>query len=109
MTLHRRLGSLALFLSLCVGLLPTPARADDSRAARQLGIDITASVAHGQSLRLGDLPILGLKDRTVWLRFTLRGTPPQAFRNPGLRDPGIAPMGTPLVTVDVSRIVVHRR
>ena len=106
---RRRIGGVVLLLSLCGWLLPSPARADESRAARQLAIDIAGSITHGQSLRLADLPILALKDRTVKLRFTLRGTLPQAFQNPGLADPGRGPMGTQAVTVDVAGLVVHGR
>ena len=56
-----------------------------------------------------DLPVLTLKDRTVWWRLTLGGVPPQAFKNPVFRDPGVAPMGTPLVTLNVTQIVTRRR
>ena len=107
--IRRRVGGLLLLLSLGGWLLPIPARADESRAARQLALDIAGSVTPGQSLRLADLPILVFGDRTVKLRFTLRGTPPQAFQNPGLADPGRGPMGTQVVTVDVARLVVHGR
>ena len=106
-----RIGGLILMLSVCSWLMPAPARADDSRAARQLASDISNSVTatHGHTLRLGDLAVLTLKDRTVWWRLTLGGVPPQAFKNPVFSDPGVAPMGTPLVTLDVTKVVTRRR
>ena len=105
---RRRVGGWLLLLALSSWLLPAPANADEGRASRQLAVDIAATVAPRHSLRLGDLPVLSLTDRVVKLRFTLRGVPPQAFRDPGMRDPAIAPMGTPLATIDVTRVVVRR-
>ena len=66
-------------------------------APNERAVDASASFTHAQSVRLADLTVLSLDERTIKLRFTLIGVPPPPFAVPGPCIPGQA-----LVTVRVN-------
>lgn len=73
-------------------------------ALNETAVDATASFTRARSVRLADVTVLALDDRTVRLRFTLAGVPPPAFAPPGPCLPGQA-----LVTVRVNVVSFPRQ
>jgi hypothetical protein len=71
------------------------------RELREGIVDATASSVHSKSVRLGDVTVLSLRDRTVKLRFAMAGIPPPPFST--TCGPGQA-----LVSVRVNVLVVPR-
>lgn len=63
-------------------------------SAGETVIDATANLLHRSSLRLAEVSVLRIEDRSVRLRFTLTGQPPALVRPP---DP--CPRGQALVTI----------
>ena len=77
---------------------------------REIALDATASLTDERSLRLADLPVLSVRDRSVTLRLTMVGTPLPPFATtagPNPKDEHA--LGQALVTVRVDVLALPRQ
>jgi hypothetical protein len=67
-----------------------------------------ARPAGGQSVVLAEFPVIGLADRDVRLRLTLRSVPPPPFVNPGVGEVEANANRSALVTMNVGALISRR-